>query len=91
MQFPMLFERFLDPTRTDPPDIDIDFEDDRGRGYSLMPQRSTAKSMLRTSVRLPLRLFQRVSVERLWRTARPDRGRRMGAADSLILCAGVRW
>jgi hypothetical protein len=56
-----------------------------------MPQRSTAKSMLRTSVRLPLRLFQRVSVERLWRTARPDRGRRMGAADSLILCAGVRW
>lgn len=29
MQFPMLFERFLDPTRTDPPDIDIDFEDDR--------------------------------------------------------------
>lgn len=29
MQFPMLFERFLDPTRTDPPDIDIDFEDER--------------------------------------------------------------
>jgi DNA polymerase-3 subunit alpha len=29
MQFPMLFERFLDPTRTDLPDIDIDFEDDR--------------------------------------------------------------
>jgi DNA polymerase-3 subunit alpha len=29
MQFPMLFGRFLDPTRTDPPDIDIDFEDDR--------------------------------------------------------------
>lgn len=29
MQFPMLFERFLDETRTDPPDIDIDFEDER--------------------------------------------------------------
>lgn len=29
MQFPMLFERFLDPTRTDPPDIDIDFDDER--------------------------------------------------------------
>jgi DNA polymerase-3 subunit alpha len=29
MQFPMLFERFLDPSRTDPPDIDIDFEDER--------------------------------------------------------------
>jgi DNA polymerase-3 subunit alpha len=29
MQFPMLFERFLDPTRTDPPDIDLDFEDER--------------------------------------------------------------
>jgi DNA polymerase III subunit alpha len=29
LQFPMLFERFLDPTRTDPPDIDIDFESDR--------------------------------------------------------------
>lgn len=27
--YPMLFERFLDPTRTDPPDIDIDFEDER--------------------------------------------------------------
>lgn len=27
MQFPVLFERFLDPTRTDPPDIDIDFQD----------------------------------------------------------------
>lgn len=29
MLYPMLFERFLDPTRTDPPDIDIDFEDER--------------------------------------------------------------
>lgn len=29
LQFPMLFERFLDETRTDPPDIDIDFEDER--------------------------------------------------------------
>lgn len=29
LQYPMLFERFLDPTRTDPPDIDIDFEDTR--------------------------------------------------------------
>lgn len=29
MQYPMLFERFLDPTRLDEPDIDIDFEDDR--------------------------------------------------------------
>lgn len=29
LQFPMLFERFLDPTRTDEPDIDIDFEDER--------------------------------------------------------------
>lgn len=25
----MLFERFLDPTRSDPPDIDLDFEDER--------------------------------------------------------------
>ena len=29
MRYPMLFERFLDPTRLDEPDIDIDFEDDR--------------------------------------------------------------
>lgn len=29
MQYPMLFERFLDPTRTDLPDIDTDFQDDR--------------------------------------------------------------
>lgn len=29
MLYPMLFERFLDPTRTDEPDIDIDFESDR--------------------------------------------------------------
>lgn len=29
MQFPVLFERFLDESRTDPPDIDIDFEDTR--------------------------------------------------------------
>lgn len=29
MPYPMLFERFLDPTRTDPPDIDIDFDDER--------------------------------------------------------------
>jgi Zierdtviridae DNA polymerase len=27
--YPMLFERFLDPTRSDPPDIDIDFDDER--------------------------------------------------------------
>ena len=27
--YPMLFERFLDPTRTDEPDVDIDFQDDR--------------------------------------------------------------
>lgn len=27
--YPMLFERFMDPTRTDEPDIDIDFEDIR--------------------------------------------------------------
>lgn len=29
LQYPMLFERFLDPTRTDPPDIDTDYEDTR--------------------------------------------------------------
>lgn len=29
MQYPMMFERFIDPTRTDLPDIDIDFEDER--------------------------------------------------------------
>lgn len=29
MQYPMLFERFMDPTRTDEPDIDTDFQDDR--------------------------------------------------------------
>lgn len=29
MLYPMLFERFLDPTRNDEPDIDIDFESDR--------------------------------------------------------------
>lgn len=29
LQYPVLFERFLDASRTDPPDIDIDFEDDR--------------------------------------------------------------
>ena len=29
MQYPMLFERFLDPTRTDEPDIDTDYEDSR--------------------------------------------------------------
>lgn len=29
LQFPVLFERFLDPTRTDPPDIDVDFDDSR--------------------------------------------------------------
>jgi len=29
MQFPVLFERFMDPTRIDPPDIDIDFDDER--------------------------------------------------------------
>lgn len=29
MQFPVLFERFLDESRTDPPDIDVDFEDER--------------------------------------------------------------
>lgn len=29
MLYPMLFERFMDPTRTDEPDIDIDFEDSR--------------------------------------------------------------
>ena len=27
--YPMLFERFLDPTRTDAPDIDLDFDDER--------------------------------------------------------------
>ena len=29
LQYPMMFERFIDPTRTDLPDIDIDFEDER--------------------------------------------------------------
>lgn len=29
IKFGLLFERFLDPSRTDPPDIDIDFQDDR--------------------------------------------------------------
>ena len=29
MQYPMLFERFMDPARTDLPDIDTDFEDER--------------------------------------------------------------
>lgn len=29
LDFPMLFERFLDPTRTDWPDLDIDFESER--------------------------------------------------------------
>jgi DNA polymerase-3 subunit alpha len=29
IKFNLLFERFLDPSRTDPPDIDLDFQDDR--------------------------------------------------------------
>lgn len=29
MQYPMLFERFISPDRTDVPDIDVDFEDTR--------------------------------------------------------------
>lgn len=29
IEFDLLFERFIDPTRTDMPDIDVDFEDDR--------------------------------------------------------------
>lgn len=31
IRFGLLFERFVDPTRTDLPDIDVDFEDDRRR------------------------------------------------------------
>jgi DNA polymerase-3 subunit alpha len=29
IEFDLLFERFLDPSRSDPPDIDLDFQDDR--------------------------------------------------------------
>lgn len=29
IRFKLLFERFLDPSRSDPPDIDLDFQDDR--------------------------------------------------------------
>lgn len=29
MQFPVIFQRFIDPTRDDWPDIDLDFQDDR--------------------------------------------------------------
>ena len=29
MQYPMIFERFIDPTRSDMPDIDLDFDDEK--------------------------------------------------------------
>ena len=53
MQYPMMFERFIDPQRSDLPDIDIDFEDERRHEVLNTLEINTEKRMLRILVRLP--------------------------------------
>ena len=52
LKYDLLFERFLDPSRTEPPDIDIDFcRDRRAAGHRLRQSRNTARPTWRRSAR----------------------------------------
>ena len=35
VDYDLLFERFINAERGDPPDIDVDFENEKERGYSI--------------------------------------------------------